>query len=258
MKKILVVFALAAVTGCSNQARLDYYAAVQSAAEAQARESEARYQALSTMAAGDGEASVAAVMAIALAQKPVIQPAYIEDDALKWASILTGPLVSLGALAVQADLSRDLNKNNTRVAIERINAEAASDQQLFSALARPQNPSIGNEQLGMVVDGFVQLGSAGLRSTESLGLIGIQSTASTGQAAFTALTGQAEYGYQTVENIVASDNDLLKHVVMDLNDCNGSCAPPCYVCQVPEPDPVVEPPVCSPGPVVSPNIPCEP
>lgn len=212
--KYAIVVLVVILTGCSSgpSAREAYYAAVKQAAAAQAQEAQAKYLALSTMAttaraSGDNSAAVAAVMAIALSKYTPVQPAYIEDITLKWAQILVGPLTTLGALRIQSSLSRDLSNSNRDLGIARIEADATSEQALYSVLARPTpqapdinfpdivfpdavDPSIGIDGLELVIDGLVDLGTAGLDS--------LQETTAT--------------GYLTIEQIVANQNTTLENV----------------------------------------------
>ena len=239
MKK-LIALSLILLAGCSNQARLDYYAAIQAAAEAQARESEARYMALSNMArSGDPGASTAAVMAIALAQKPTVQPQYIEDDALKWAQVLAGPVAAIASLAIQADLSRDLNKNNSKVAIARLEQDAATDQALYEAITRPQPtpaPSISVDGLGVVVDGLVDLGTAGISGVGSMGQSGLDAVLDISTLGITSVSSTATTGYQTIEEIVGQSYMTLdsiaaqspRVVTPDVTPTDGDlCVSPC-------------------------------
>jgi hypothetical protein len=253
--RYILLMGLAFMVGCSNQARLDYYAAVQSAAEAQAKESEARYAALSTMARGDGEASVAAVMAIALAQKPTIQPQYIEDDALKWAQVLAGPVAAIASLAIQADLSRDLNDSNKDIAIARINADSQTDQALYSALTRPQPaplPSIGADQLDAVVDGLVTLGVAGIDGVGTAGTNALDATTYLSVESMDNLVSVSKTGYQTIEDIVGQSYMTIDKIGENCGGCGScfTCTPPDVVIEPPTPD---QPDLCvSPCVAVSP------
>jgi hypothetical protein len=203
---------------------LDYYEAVAKVNQAQAAESEARYNALVNMSRGTGEASVAAVMAIALSERKQVAPQFIEDDALKWASILAGPVAAVTSLAIQADLSRDLNKSNQKIAIARIDADAATDQALYSALTKDAptpTPYLGVDGLGVVVDGLVTLGTAGLSGVGDMGALGMEST----------LTATS-IGYQTIEEISKHDNVTLENIVEHLKTT-------CLICQMPPVDPPV-------------------
>lgn len=266
MNKILMLVGLIVLTGCSNQARLDYYSAVEAAATAQARQSEAKFEALSRMAQGDGEASVAAVMAIALSQERVVQPQFIEDDGLKWAQVLAGPIAAIGSLWIQADLSRDLNANNSRVAVARIEQEATSERALYAALTAPQptpSPSLGIEGLNVVVDGLVALGAGGMNgiqqvgvagidgvgtmgalalgATQQMGVIGLNTVSDTAALGIEGIGAMGGQGFQTVEAIAAEHNMTIKHAI----DSIGTC---CVTCGCPD-TPVVTPgttdPACS-------------
>lgn len=215
MKALTIAIAIL-LTGCGNQARLDYYESIAQVNQAQAAESEARYNALVNMSRGDGEASVAAVMAIALSERKQITPQFIEDDALKWASILAGPVAAVGSLWIQADLSRDLNKSNQKIAVARIEADAATDQALYSAFTQPTpTPSLGVDGLGVVVDGLVSLGTTGIAGVGDMGAMGIQS-----------VTDTSALGYSTIEEIVKHDNVTIESIVGHLKSTCLICATP--------------------------------
>ncbi len=81
MKFILGLLCAIAVTGCSSSTS-QYYEAVQAAAQANAAASQAKFDALSKIAAaGDGQAASAAVMALALTQTPSVTPVRISGIA---------------------------------------------------------------------------------------------------------------------------------------------------------------------------------
>ena len=234
--KILAIAIAILLTGCGNQARLDYYESIAQVNKAQAAESEARYNALVNMSRGDGEASVAAVMAIALSERKHVAPQFIEDDALKWASILAGPLAAVGSLWIQADLSRDLNRSNQKIAVARINADAATDQALYSAFTQAaQTPAtqVGIDGLGLVVDGLVSLGVSGVSGVGNMGAMGIQS-----------VTDTAALGYSTIEEIVKHDNVTIENIV-------GHLKSNCLICTMPPPTNVNS---CDGGLTVSPSF----
>lgn len=229
--KILTIAIAILLTGCGNQARIDYYNSISEVNKAQAAESEARYNALVNMSRGTGEASVAAVMAIALSERKHVAPQYIEDAALSWGRILAGPVAAIGSLWIQADLSRDLNKSNQKVAVARIEADAATDQALYSALTRPTptpTPSLGIDGLGVVVDGLVTLGTAGISGVGDMGALGIQS-----------VTDTSALGYATIEEIVKHDNVTIENIV-------GHLKSNCLVCTTPPDGGVVVPTTIDP------------
>ena len=213
--KILLVVSIAFLLGCSGpSAREEYYAAVNKTATAQATAVTARYTALQAMATrscagscvgSESATGVAAVMAIAMYQPRFAQPAYIESPWLKWAQVLAGPLVSIYALKSQADLSRDLSDDNRDISIARIETDAATDQALFGLLSVPPqtinfpdivlpdpiDPGLSDAGLDLVIDGLVDLGTAGLDGLEDV----------------------ATTGYQTIEDIVTNQNLTLENVV---------------------------------------------
>ena len=189
---------------------------------------------------GDAASSTAAVMAIALAQKPTIQPQYIEDDALKWAQVLAGPVAAIASLAIQADLSRDLNDSNKDIAIARINAENETDQALYSALTRPTPtpaPSIGVDGLGVVVDGLVTLGSTGINSVGDMGVVGIDATSALGIVGMESTLEATHKGFQTVEEIVSQSYMTIESIGENCGGCGV-----CVTCTT-EPPGVVTPDV---------------
>jgi hypothetical protein len=262
MKLMLVGF-LVMLVGCSGpSAREDYYAAVAMASAAQAQEAQAKYVALTAMAttsrtAGDDSASVAAVMAIALSQYTPIQPRYIEDQALKWAGILVGPITTLGALSIQSSLSRDLSDNNRDLGIARIDADAETDRALYGALTQqsysevpvaPQIPSgLTGDDLNMVLQGFEAISLAGFSEIGTTGRTGIETINVNSQAAYSTIETVAlegldklhwaqEAGYQTIENVVSTEHMTLEKAIDHISE--GGC---CYTCGGPcEP---VDPPV---------------
>ena len=184
------------VSGCaSNKAAQDYYAAVQTAANAKAQTDTARYEALAKMAAAGGEASVAATMAIALTQPSTITPQYIESSSLKWAQILTPTLGTLGLGIVQAGVAKNASNNAAQVQM----ASMASNQ----AIQLGQQDMItnlgGQWSAGAAASGqqLVDLGVAGFGALNTAG----DQTVALGTAGLTTATTIATAGFTANENI---------------------------------------------------------
>jgi hypothetical protein len=131
MKTLIALTAatLLVVTGCANQAAQDYYLAMTQAAESNSRSQEARFIALSQMAAnasaaGDEGAAGSAIMALALTRTETIQPQFIESSALKWAQVLAPTVTAVGLGYMAADVSKNNSNNNKDVTINGQNTNA--------------------------------------------------------------------------------------------------------------------------------------
>ena len=108
MKALAIVVLAVFVTGCASSSS-QYYEAVQKTAEANALAHQAKFDALSKIAAsGDGQAASAAVMALALTNTQSIQPIPQQSEALQWASVLATPVTSLGMMWMQADSAKTM------------------------------------------------------------------------------------------------------------------------------------------------------
>ena len=168
MKILMVLFAAAvALVGCSNQAAKDYYEAVSYSSISLSETQVAKAQALAQIAAsGDASTQAAAVMALALMPSPVIQPAYIESEALSYTKALAAPVAAIGALWIQSDLSRDLNDSNNKTAQAQISASSADQQALLSTLSTGSVAS--GVALDLAIGGIVDVSNTGMSTIESL------------------------------------------------------------------------------------------
>ena len=93
MKKLLTLGLLVLSLGaCTSTQTTEYYTAVQNAAIAQSKMMQARYDALGKIAGNGGEASTAAVMALAMTSQNSIVPQPQKSEALQWAQVLSGPI----------------------------------------------------------------------------------------------------------------------------------------------------------------------
>ena len=247
MKFVLGLLCAIAVTGCSSSTS-QYYEAVQAAAQANAAASQAKFDALSKIAAaGDGQAASAAVMALALTQTPSVTPVPQQSQALQWASILATPVTSLGMMWMQSDSAKTMAKYNADVSLARVAATAESNQALYGAFVDANQitgdvavagmNSAGNVDYSAFVDGLVTLGTTGMTELGNLGSAGFDSNvaisgaaitglvdlgnagldASTtlGTAGITGVSNVAIEGYKTMLTLDQGNNDLMGTVWTD-------------------------------------------
>ena len=169
MKKLAIAASLVVLGGCSSTTS-QYYEAVQAAAQANAAASQAKYEALSKIAAsGDGQAASAAVMALALSQTPTITPQPQQSQALQWASVLAAPMTSLGMAWIQADTSKTISEYNAQVDLERIRGNGATQQALYGSFVdmnQSTADALGNVDYTPFVDGMITLGVTGMDNAD--------------------------------------------------------------------------------------------
>jgi len=247
MRFVFGLLCAIAVTGCSSSTS-QYYEAVQAAAQANAAASQAKFDALSKIAAaGDGQAASAAVMALALTQTPSVTPVPQQSQALQWASILATPVTSLGMMWMQSDSAKTMAKYNADVSLARVAATAESNQALYGAFVDANQitgdvavagmNSAGNVDYSAFVDGLVTLGTTGMTELGDLGSAGFDSNvaisgaaitglvdlgnagldASTtlGTAGITGVSNVAIEGYKTMLTLDQGNNDLMGTVWTD-------------------------------------------
>ena len=193
-RKVLAgITATLLISGCASSTT-EYYQAVEAAAQANAAASQAKFNALSAIAAsGDGQAASAAVMALALTQTTAVTPIPQQSQALQWASILAAPISNLGMMWMQTDSTKTMARYNSQVDLARISADATTQQALYGSFVA--SASAGYEAMGNVdytpfVDGMVTLGSAGIDGAVDLGTAGFDANtaiATTGMDNLTAL-----------------------------------------------------------------------
>jgi len=247
MRFVFGLLCAIAVTGCSSSTS-QYYEAVQAAAQANAAASQAKFDALSKIAAaGDGQAASAAVMALALTQTPSVTPVPQQSQALQWASILATPVTSLGMMWMQSDSAKTMAKYNADVSLARVAATAESNQALYGAFVDANQitgdvavagmNAAGNVDYSAFVDGLVTLGTTGMTELGDLGSAGFDSNvaisgaaitglvdlgnagldASTtlGTAGITGVSNVAIEGYKTMLTLDQGNNDLMGTVWTD-------------------------------------------
>lgn len=203
----LALVAVILVSGCaSNKAAQDYYAAVQTAANAKAQTDTARYEALAKMAAAGGEASVAATMAIALTQPSTITPQYVESSALKWAQVLTPTIGTLGLGIVQAGVAKNASDNAAQVQMASMASNQAiqlGQQDMITNLGgqwASGAAASGQQLVDLGIAGFGALNTAG-DQTVALGTAGLNTATTIATAGFTANENIAATGFGAVETV---------------------------------------------------------
>ena len=204
MYKITAVLCLLSLAGCASSSS-QYYEAVQKTAEANALAHQAKFDALSKIAAsGDGQAASAAVMALALTNTQSIQPIPQQSEALQWASVLAAPVTSLGMMWMQADSAKTMARYNSQVDLARISADASTQEALYGSFVA-SNATTGEVALGgfnamgnidytPFIDGMVDLGTAGIDGAVTLGTEGFDANTAIATAGFDANTAIATAG----------------------------------------------------------------
>ena len=230
MKIALVAF-LVLLVGCSSSTS-QYYEAVEKAAAANAAASQAKFEALSKIAAaGDGQAASAAVMALALTQTPTVQPVPQQSAALQWASVLAAPLSNMGMMWMQTDSTKTMAQYNRDVDLARITADATTQQALYGSFTAQSSltsdvalgalNAMGNVDYTPFVDGMVTLGTsgmdglvgvsnAGLDSAVAISNAGFESTASISNAGMNGVVDVSNTGMNSIITMDQSNADLIK------------------------------------------------
>ena len=208
LKMITAIFLISVVNvGCASASGGNYYEAVQRAAEAKAKVSEARYRALAQVASsGDGQAASAAVMAIALSNEDTIVPQYVESSALKWAQVLTPTIGTLGLGIDQANVAKNAANKAAEVqmASMQANADIQLGQQTMISNMGGQWADVaaagGQATVDVALAGFGALNTAG-DQTVTLGLAGLNTADSIATTGFTTVDSIATTGLTTVGTV---------------------------------------------------------
>ena len=214
MKNLFIIFSLAFLVGCASSST-QYYEAVQKAAEANAKASQAKFDALATIAsAGDGQAASAAVMALAMSSTPTVQPVPQQSEAIQWASILATPVTSLGMMWMQADSAKTMAQYNAQVDLARVAATSADNQALYGSfvnanaitgdVATAGLNAVGNVDYTPFVDGMVALGTTGMGSLVDLGTAGFDANTDIATVGFNTVDSVATTGFNTVDSVATT------------------------------------------------------
>ena len=135
MKKLLTLWLLVLSLGaCTSTQTTEYYTAVQNAAIAQSKMMQARYDALGKIAGNGGEASTAAVMALAMTSQNSIVPQPQKSEALQWAQVLSGPIAGLGSMWLSNDATKTMARYNKDTQISRIQADQQNTTELYGLM----------------------------------------------------------------------------------------------------------------------------
>ena len=210
MKFITTILAVLLITGCASSST-QYYEAVQKAAEANSRAAQAKFDALSAIAAaGDGQAASAAVMALALTQTPTANPIPQQSEAIQWASILASPVTSLGMMWMQADSAKTMARMNARVDLAQVKADSETQQALygsFSDISSAGFTAVGNVDYTPFIDGMVDLGTTGMDNLTTLGTAGFTANTNIAVAGIAQVGATAEDGLNVAANISSNGLD---------------------------------------------------
>jgi hypothetical protein len=209
-KLLAAISSLVVMTGCASSTT-QYYEAVEAAAQANAAASQAKFDALSAIAAaGDGQAASAAVMALALTQTPTVTPVPQQSQALQWASILAAPISNLGMMWLQTDSTKAMAEYNKDVSLARISADSVNQQAMFSAftagnaltadVAVAGFDAVGNVDYTPFINGMVDLGTAGITGAVDLGTAGF---AANTDIATVGLNTAGQLGVTGMNNLTA-------------------------------------------------------
>ena len=236
--RLFLVALFATLVGCSSSTS-QYYEAVEKAAAANAAASQAKFEALSKIAAaGDGQAASAAVMALALTQTPTVQPIPQQSAALQWASVLAAPLSNMGMMWMQTDSTKTMAQYNRDVDLARITADATTQQALYGSFTAQSSltsdvalgalNAMGNVDYTPFVDGMVTLGTsgmnglvdvsnAGLDSAVTISNAGMSGIVDMGNAGINGVVDVSNTGMNAIVTLEQSDNELIEALMQQYN-----------------------------------------
>jgi len=207
--KLLAFTTLAGMVGCAgNDAR--YYEAVAQAAEATAKQTAARYEALSSLAQAGGPATQAsAAMAIALTNAPVITPAYIESNAIKWAQVLAAPLTGIAGMHYQYKANQAQVSANRDIQL--------GQQGMFTNITTANAAGAGASAVGFS-QALSDVALAGLNVTSQVASEGLTASVSVAQQGLATVQGTAELGLQGTTGVATAGLDATAGLALDNND----------------------------------------
>ena len=229
MKKLLtigILFLSAYMVGCASTQTTEYYNAVQNAAIAQANIMTARYEALGKIAGNGGEASTAAVMALAMTNQAPIIPQAQKSEALQWAQILAGPVASLGSMWLSNDATKTMARYSRDTQLENIRADQANTEQLYGMLGTNSTnmTNLGLGGLGAVTNvsnnAFDAMNTAGAQTVQ-LGLAGLTTNATEGVGSSDILTAINNISFPTYTDNFTSLENLITNQFTNTNTLIG-------------------------------------
>ena len=229
MKKLLtigILFLSAYMVGCASTQTTEYYNAVQNAAIAQANIMTARYEALGKIAGNGGEASTAAVMALAMTNQAPIIPKAQKSEALQWAQILAGPVASLGSMWLSNDATKTMARYSRDTQLENIRADQANTEQLYGMLGTTSTnmTNLGLGGLGAVTNvsnnAFDAMNTAGAQTVQ-LGLAGLTTNATEGVGSSDILTAINNISFPSYTDNFTSLENLINSQFTNTNTLIG-------------------------------------
>jgi hypothetical protein len=199
---------------------------VQNAAIAQAKIMEARYNALGQIAGNGGEASTAAVMALAMTNQAPIVPQAQKSEALQWAQILAGPVASLGSMWLSNDATKTMARYSRDAQLANISADQANTEQLYGMLGTNSTnmTTLGLGGLGAVTNvsnnAFDAMNTAGAQTVQ-LGLAGLTTNATEGVASSDILTAINNISFPSYTDNFTSLENLINNQFTNTNTLIG-------------------------------------
>lgn len=210
------------MVGCASTQTTEYYNAVQNAAIAQANIMTARYEALGKIAGNGGEASTAAVMALAMTNQAPIIPQAQKSEALQWAQILAGPVASLGSMWLSNDATKTMARYSRDTQLENIRADQANTEQLYGMLGTTSTnmTNLGLGGLGAVTNvsnnAFDAMNTAGAQTVQ-LGLAGLTTNATEGVGSSDILTAINNISFPSYTDNFTSLENLINSQFTNTN-----------------------------------------
>jgi hypothetical protein len=220
MKTIVALFTALFLVGCSSTTS-QYYEAVEKSAKANAEAQKARYEALASIAnSGGGEASTAAVMALALSQAPAITPQPMQSPVLQWVQALASPVSSLGMMYMQTESTKALASYNRDVSLAQVMASSADDQALYSVFGGIANNAatanaagvqgvvdvVGALDLSSFVEGIVNVAGQGFNAASGLGRAGINGVVDVSESSNALVSDIVTRNSTVISNIVGQNS----------------------------------------------------
>lgn len=206
MKLLITAVLVFTITGCANQAAQDYYLASQQVAVQASQAYQARMIALTEVAKSNPDQSGAVAMAIALSDAPQHGVQYVEDPALKWASVLAGPAAAVAGVYINSNQAVDLAEINAKTQLARIDADADTQQAAYSAINQGGVGALGiaSEMVGLVND-TVNTSLATVGSTVNTSMATVGSTVDSSYAFSGDVASEA---FATVNQTVGASYDF--------------------------------------------------
>jgi len=213
MRRILLIVALAALTGCASQEYAMYAETQRKIAEAQAMSDTAKYAALAEIARqGDTAAKVAAVISInmmgngssvASRTPQIVAPESIGDKALKWTGVLLPSLTQFYSISA-----------NRQIAVTQSNNQAAIAQSTNNTFAT-MNGNMATSNTAIANAGFTAattIANSGLTAVTTTAANGLTATQNVATAGINGVVTTGANGLTAATNINAASNTAITNV----------------------------------------------